>query len=231
MPRTVTLEDDGLFLVVGKFLGVGHPPGYPVHTLISNLFLKLPWGSPALLGHLLSAIFGALACGAAYVCARLLGAAAWAALIGVWLFAASEHFWSQSIITEVYTLNALLFFSIFALLLYLRRSPADGRVWAAAAFLYGVSLANHWPLMALASPGLLLAVVPMWQDLLVRWRRLTGAFLLGVVPPYAWMVWRSLQEPLVSVPGPLRGFDDFTAHLLRRAYVDVDNSPSAGMVR
>ena len=64
MPRTVALEDDGWFLIVGNFLGVGHPPGYPVHTLISNLFLKLPWGSPAFLGHLLSAVFGAFACGA-----------------------------------------------------------------------------------------------------------------------------------------------------------------------
>ena len=63
MPRTVVLEDDGWFLIVGKFLGVGHPPGYPVHTLLSNLFLKIPMGSTAFLGHLLSAVLGALACG------------------------------------------------------------------------------------------------------------------------------------------------------------------------
>ena len=70
MPRTVALEDDGWFLIVGRFLGVGHPPGYPVHTLVSNLSLKMPWGSTAFLGHLLSGILGALACGAVYACAR-----------------------------------------------------------------------------------------------------------------------------------------------------------------
>ena len=229
-PRTVVLEDDGWFLIVGKFLGVGHPPGYPVHTLVSNLFLKIPWGSTAYLGHLLSGIFGALACGAVYVCARLLGAGAVFALIGALLFGVSEHFWAQAIITEVYTLNALFFFGIFALLLYLRRNPGEGRAWTAAAFLYGLSLANHWPLMVLASPGLLLAVVPVWRDVLARWGRLAGTFLLGVVPPYAWMVWRSLQEPQFSFGGPLSTVGDVISHISRRDYAEVDVSPSAGWI-
>ena len=230
MPRAVVLEDDGLFLLVGKFLGVGHPPGYPVQTLVLNLFLKLPWGSTPFLGHMLSAIFGALACGAVYVCARLLGAAAVFALIGAWLFAVSEHFWAQAIITEVYTLNALFFFGTLALLLYLRRNPGDGRAWAAAAFLYGLGLANHLPLMLLASPGFLLAVVPVWRDFLKRWTRLTGAFLLGGVPPYAWMVWHSLREPQFSFVGPLRTLDNVVAHLTRREFASVDTSVSAGWV-
>ena len=228
MPHTVTLEDDGWFLIVGKFLGVGHPPGYPVHTLLSNLFLKLLCGSPAFLGHLLSAVFGAFACGAVYICARLLGTAAAAALIAAWLFGVSEHFWAQAIITEVYTLHALCFFSIFALLLYLRRSPGDGRAWAAAGFLYGISLANHWPLMALASPGLLLAVVPVWKDLVRRLLLLAGAFLPAVLLPYVWMVWRSLQEPTFSFPGPLRTLEEIAAHVTRQIYASVDTSVSAG---
>ena len=227
MPRTVALEDDGLFLIVGKFLGVGHPPGYPVHTVISNLFLKIPWGSEAFLGHLLSGVFGALACGAVYACARLSGVAPAAALIGAWLFAGSEHFWAQAIITEVYTLNALCFFSILAALLYLRRNPSDGRVWAAAAFLFGMSLANHWPLMVVASPALLLAVVPLWRDVVARLRLLAGVFLSSVLVPYVWLVWRSRQEPTFSFPGPLRTLDDIFAHVTRQTYREVDSSVSA----
>ena len=228
MPHTVALEDDGWFLIVGWFLGIGHPPGYPLHTLISSLFLKLPWGSPALLGHLLSAVLGALACGAVYGCTRLLGVSALIALIGAWLFAVSEHFWAQAIITEVYTLNVLCLFGIFALLLYLRRHGDDRRAWVAAAFLYGVSLGNHWPLMVLASPGLLLAALPMWREFTRRLPLLAGTFLLGVVPPYAWMVGRWLQEPAFSFPGTLRSPDDVVAHITRRAYSEVDTSVSAG---
>lgn len=228
MPRTVALEDDGLFLIVGKFLGVGHPPGYPVHTIISNLFLKLPFGSEAFLGHLLSAVFGALTCGAVYACARLLGATPTTALIGAWWLAVSEHFWAQSIITEVYTLNSLCFFGIFALLLYLRRNPGDGRAWAAVAFLYGISLANHVPLMLLATPGLLLAVAPLWRDFLKRLRLLTGVFLPSLVVPYAWMVWRSRQEPEFSFGDQLRTADDVFAYVSRRQYRNIDSSGSTG---
>ena len=228
MPRTVVLEDDGWFLIVGKFLGVGHPPGYPVHTLLANLFLKIPWGSPALLGHLLSAVLGALACGAVYWCARLSGAAALPALTGAWLLAASEPFWSQAVITEVYTLNALLFFGVFGLLLHLRRRPGDGRVWAGAAFLYGLSLANHWPLVLLATPGLALAALPMWRELVARLRLVVGAFLPAVVLPYGWMVLRSLQEPTFSFPETLNSFDRVVAHISREAYADVGSSASSG---
>ena len=88
MPRAVVLEDDGLFLMAGAHLGVAHPPGYPLHTLIVHLFMQLPFGPPALLGHLSSAVTGALACGALFACARLLGAsvglamAAWSVQLG-----------------------------------------------------------------------------------------------------------------------------------------------------
>ncbi len=109
LPRGTVLEDDGLFLMAGEHLGIAHPPGYPVYTVILHLFMKLPFGNPALLGHLSSAVFGALACSAVFLCARLLRAETLPALAAAWLFDASEHVSSQAIITEVYALNALLF--------------------------------------------------------------------------------------------------------------------------
>src|SRR5437879_525351 len=39
-PRTVALEDDGLFVLSSYFLGVEHPPGYPLFTLIGHLFTQ-----------------------------------------------------------------------------------------------------------------------------------------------------------------------------------------------
>ena len=232
MPRVVSLEDDGLFLLVGKYLGIGHPSGYPIHTLLANVFLKIPWGSEALLGHLLSGVLGGFACGAVYACARLYRAGPIAALAGAWLFGASEHFWAQAIITEVYTLNALFFFVIFALLLHLRRNrhndQDNDRAWLALAFISGLSLANHWPLMALAAPGLVLALLPMWREVLRRWWQLAAAFLPAVVAPYLWMAARSAQEPTFSFPGPLDTWDSFWTHIARSGYSEVDTSISAG---
>ncbi len=127
LPRTVVLEDDGLFLMAGAYLGVAHPPGYPLYTLIVHLFTRLPFGDPAFLGHLSSAVLGALACCALYACARLLRASPLPTLTAAWLFGVSEQFWSQAIVTEVYTLNALLFFTVYALLLHGTRHA--GRRW------------------------------------------------------------------------------------------------------
>ncbi len=228
LPHTVVLEDDGLFLMVGAHLGIAHPPGYPLYTWICHAFMQLPFGSPAFLGHLSSAVLGALACGFVYWGARLLGASALPALFAAWLFGASEHFWSQAIIAEVYTLNALLFFAAYALLLHGARDPNRAWPWLCAAAAYGLSLANHWPLMGLATPGLMLAALPAWR---IAMRRLPGMFGVALpcaALPYAWMVWRSQQNPLISFYGPIENWDRFWFYLSRQGYAGIDASPSAG---
>ena len=227
LPHTVMLEDDGLFLMAGAHLGIAHPPGYPLYTLICHLFLQLPATSPAWAGHLSSAVLGAAACGFAFGCARLLGATAVPAIAAAWLLGASEHFWAQAIIAEVYTLHALLFFATYAFLLRAERHPAARWPLAAAAVAYGLSLANHWPLMALATPGLMLAAWPLWRTVRARLPALAGLALLSAGLPYAWMVWRSLQHPVVSFYGPIDSLKDFWFYLSRQGYASVDVSASA----
>ena len=228
LPRTVVLEDDGLFLMAGAHLGVAHPPGYPLYTLLCHLVTWVPFGTVAFLGHLSSAILGALACGGVYLCARLLQAAPVPAVTAAWLFAASEHVWAQAIIAEVYTLNALLFFGTYGLILYGVRHPARPRLWMAAAAGYGLSLANHWPLMGLALPGLLLAVLPAWKSLPVKLPKLVAVSLVSAALPYAWMVVRSWQEPFISFYGPITDWEAFWYYVSRSGYSKVDVSPSAG---
>ena len=228
LPRTVVLEDDGLFLMAGVHLGVAHPPGYPIHTLIVHLFTRLPFGDPTVLGHLSSAVLGALACGVLYCCARLLRASVLPALAAAWLFGVSEQFWSQAIITEVYTLNALLFFAVYALALLAAHDP--GREWSlwCAAVAWGAGLANHWPLMVLATPGLALALLPVWRGVLPRLPRLLAAAFASAALPYAWMVWLSHQGPAISFYGPIDGWDEFWFYVSRQGYGGVDVSPAAG---
>ena len=228
LPRTVVLEDDGLFLMAGVHLGVAHPPGYPLYTLIVHLFTRLPFGDPAVLGHLSSAVLGALACGAVYCCARLLRASPPPALAAAWLFGVSEQFWSQAIVSEVYTLNALLFFAAYALVLLGARGPRRGWPLWCAAVAWGAGLANHWPLMVLATPGLALALLPVWRDVLPRLPRLLAAALAAALLPYAWMVWLSHQAPLISFYGPIDTWSELWFFVSRAGYSGVDVSPSAG---
>ena len=249
MPRTVVLEDDGLFLMAGEHLGISHPPGYPLYTLLCWLFMRLP-GNPAVLGHLSSAVLGAMACATLYVCARLLGSVRLAALGAAWLFGASSHFWSQAIIAEVYTLNALAFFGSYSLILYgvahssaLKPKRGRGRVakaqgrpattswpWVGATAAFGLGLANHWPLTLLALPGLALAAWPARRaQLSVRKLALLAAVALVCAgAPYLAMVLRSWQEPLVSFYGPIRDWDAFWFYLSRGGYAEADASAAAG---
>lgn len=59
--RTVTLVDSGELIVAAATLGVAHPPGFPVYTLVGHLFSLLPFGSVAFRLSFMSAFFGAVA--------------------------------------------------------------------------------------------------------------------------------------------------------------------------
>ncbi len=59
--RTVTLVDSGELILTSAKLGVAHPPGTPLYTILGYLFSKLPFGSIAARISFMSAIFAALA--------------------------------------------------------------------------------------------------------------------------------------------------------------------------
>src|SRR5438477_7810086 len=120
-PRTVALEDDGLFILSSYFLGIEHPPGYPIFTLIGHLFTYLPFGAVAYRVHLASALFGALTGGAAWLCARALIDGRLPAYLAAFALGVSPVFWSQAIIAEVFTLNT--FFLLVLVFMALQACP------------------------------------------------------------------------------------------------------------
>jgi hypothetical protein len=230
-PRTVSLEDDGLFILSSYFLGVEHPPGYPLFTLIGHLFSQLPFGSVAYRVHLTSAFFGGLAGAAAWLCARKLIPGRLPAYLAALGLGFSPVFWSQAIIAEVYTLNA--FFFLVLMYLGLRAcppnaapDPADRRVLPLMAFLFGLSLSNHWPLMLLVAPGFLILLWPRRMELLKRLPLLVFLFLLGLLP-YVWMVYRSVSGIPISFDGPLQSLQEIWYFISRAGYKDVDTSLAA----
>src|SRR5437762_13760952 len=206
-PRTVALEDDGLFILSSYFLGVEHPPGYPLFTLIGHLFTYLPFGSVAYRVHLASALFGALTCGAAWLCARTLIGGRLPAYLAALALGVSPVFWSQAIIAEVYTLNsffflALVFMGLQACPPSTLANPAARRMLPWMALVFGLSLSNHYPLMLLVAPGFVILLWPLRGELLSRFGLLSWLVILGLLP-YAWMVRRSWQALPISFNGPL----------------------------
>jgi hypothetical protein len=231
-PRSVVLEDDGLFILSAWFLGIEHPPGYPLYVLLGKLATLLPVGSPAWRVHALSGLLGALACAVLFLIARRLmpgRAPAYLAALGLGV---SGTFWSQAIIADVYSLHALLLFLLLLLSVAVhqraRAGQGLGALPAVAALCVGLGLANHWPLLLLSAPGVAL----LWLPALPRlWRRLPWLLLwLGVgLLPYVWMVWRSQMQPDISFQGPIDSWGEFLDYVLRRNYAKVDDNPNAGL--
>ena len=58
---TVTLVDSGELIVVARFLGVAHPPGFPLWTMLAHVASLMPWGNVAARVNFASALFAALA--------------------------------------------------------------------------------------------------------------------------------------------------------------------------
>ena len=147
-PSVATIFDDSLELqVVTYTLGIAHPPGYPLYTLLGQLFTLLPLGDPAYRVNMMSAVFGAVAVGFTYALCRQLFCYRASAAVGALALAISPVFWSQATIAEVYTLNA----AFLAATLWLALWAASARDnWPVAvqriyllAVVYGFSLTHH----------------------------------------------------------------------------------------
>jgi hypothetical protein len=115
------------FQVVAPQLGIAHPTGYPLFILMGKLCSLLPFGSMAFRVNLLSALCATAAVLVVYRLIVSLTSDRRAAAIAALALAASRVFWSQAVVTEVYTLNALFVAIILALLIRLIHcSPVGG---------------------------------------------------------------------------------------------------------
>ncbi len=186
---TVGLEDSGELIVASDYLGVPHPPGYPIWTLMT-WFFQWVFHSVTFHGHpnpawavnLFSAVAGAAACGVlALLISRsgmdllrslkkessMLGEkteslfCAAAGIAGGLLLAFGQGMWSQSVIAEVYSLN-ILFQSLLLLFLYRWMcEPKQSKWLILAAFTFGLGITNHQTLMFM---GFSIAVAILFRD-------------------------------------------------------------------
>ena len=189
---SIGMEDAGELATAADVLGVPHPPGYPLWTMLSWLFCRAfgwvtwqGWPNPGWAVALASAVAGAAAVGvlAAVISRSLKGALGGLeggtmvrgiAGIGAALaFAFSPGMWSQSVIVEVYALGALFVSLVMLLALdWLVRRRSRTLVWLGLVF--GLGLTNY--------QVLLLAAVPLGAMVAIRRWRLARSFLAAAVP-------------------------------------------------
>lgn len=190
---------DGFELqVVSATLGIAHPTGYPLFTLLGRAVIALvPLGSPAYRINLMCAAFAALSIPLIYAAGRRVlnrrAPAAMAALI----FAAIPAFWTQASIPEKYTLNALFVSLTLTLAVRWAQSPGESRrLWFyRLAFVYGLSLTHHRTMLLLA-PALIVYGLVVDPKLLRRPKPLLAALGLFAAPLllYAYIPWRAYAQ-------------------------------------
>src|SRR5437764_6160045 len=105
-------EDSGDLLAASATLGIPHPTGYPLFVLLGRLATFIPIGSIAFRINLVAALAAAVSvyalvrlAAALMPSSRRLAGASCAAACAL-LYASSRGAWSQSVLAEVYTLNA-----------------------------------------------------------------------------------------------------------------------------
>lgn len=230
---TVTTEDPGELATALHTLGVAHPTGYPLFTLIGRVFSLLPLGDTVigrlnLLGAVLTALAvflffrtllyllspearalfrgGPAPSGSSTPSAEKLDRVAAAA--GTLVLAFSAVYWSEAVALEVYALH--LVFLALTTRLFLR-ALADGttRSWVLFAFTLGLSFTNHMMTVLLA-PAFLFLFFRTHGFGRAAWRRIGIAAtpFAAALSLYLYLPLRAARNPLMnwgepSTPGAL----------------------------
>jgi len=107
MAPGLTFGDSGDFALAALQLGIPHPTGYPLYTMVGHACIRLwPLLEPVWVLNVLSAVCAASAVALLYLLAVRLLKKRWAAVLPAATFAVTPSFWSHATTAEVYALQA-----------------------------------------------------------------------------------------------------------------------------
>lgn len=215
--RTVPGGDSGELITVARNLGVAHPPGYPLYTLLGHLFSWIPFGTVAWRVNLLSGACDAVAAGLLVYAAGRWAKNVWAGVLAGGLFAGSPLVWRYATVAEVFALNNLFVAALVTLAVLFDENPRP-KIAYLGSFLLGLGLSNHQSLAFYGLP-LVLWVSYRGRAELMRPARLLlllALFVAGLVP----YVYVALAGPRLTLStwGDTGTWAGFWAHVLRREY-------------
>jgi len=181
----VTLEYSGILSTSAKYLGVAHPPGFPVWTLYSWLFVTLlPFSNIAWRVAVGSAVAAALACGLVALMVSRAGTmllettpaftsrkpaeqnllrVVCGSVAGLAL-GLSRTVWRMAVVAEVWALSVLLFAIMLCFLMRWTGRPERRRFLYGALFVFGLLLTSNQELFVV-TPALLLWVILSNEEL------------------------------------------------------------------
>ncbi|HUO57192.1 MAG TPA: DUF2723 domain-containing protein, partial [bacterium] len=214
------MDDSPEIITSAATLGLAHPPGYPLYTLLGRLASLLPLGPVCLRVNLLAGLMGAATCCLLYFTLsrrfQLGLTLAWPFAL-LWMAGASAYPACLSAKNGLYQLTAALLLGIWASLFRGRHRFVF--------FLIGLSLCNHWMSMVVYGVGVAYFLWFHFQERNLgakEWIR-NAAFLTLGLSLYLYLPLRSNLEPLVNWGHPA-GAKSFLMDITRHAYQGRDFS-------
>jgi len=206
-------------------LSIGHPPGYPLYMLAEKIFLFLPVANEAFRGNIFSAVLAVNALFVFFLILRRISFMlfekenALLCAFCVFLSATSYLFWNQSIEAKggIYMLNLLLIFIIIYFVLKLLEQ-FKSRYLYLIAYIYGISLANHWPSMVILLPFFLFLFIKFRKRVNMLQALLSFVFLFMGTSLYLYLPLRSWAETVMRW-AKADTFQNFWWIVLRQGYV------------
>jgi len=210
--------DAGEFQLVGAVLGIAHPPGYALYTMLAKLTtLLLPIGSPAYRVNLFAALTSAA------TLAMLAHAVQWrtrstaAAVLACLVLGLSATFWVQSTTANVRSLTLLFEMATIVALLHWQEGR-EARWLTLAALAFGLGVAHHASLAFLAIP---LAVFVLWVEPGI-WRqpRRWAGPALALIAAFAVWLYLPIRSAMQSAfdPNPISTLRAFREHVMASGF-------------
>ncbi|XP_054423489.1 protein O-mannosyl-transferase TMEM260 isoform X2 [Pteronotus mesoamericanus] len=197
LPPSVPGGDSGELITAAHELGVAHPPGYPLFTLVAKLAIILfPFGSIAYRVNLLCGLFGAVAASLLFFTVFRLSGSYAGGILAAGVFSFSRLTWQWSIAAEVFSLNNLFVGLLMALTVHFEEATTAkerSKIAKIGAFCCGLSLCNQHTIVL---------------------------YVLCIVP---WILFRLLKAKELSLGSLLKLSLYFSAGLLPYIYLPVSS--------
>jgi hypothetical protein len=242
MNPDVQPADSGEFQVAAITLGIPHPPGYPLYTMLGWLFAQVPVGSPYARVTFLSVVASALTlvlvsltiqrlinaykpggtCGANYLPLM-------AGLLGALALGSSTTFWAQATTTNIRSLTA--FFT--ALMLYavswlyqvattVQKDSGTQRTGTAVLALFALALGlgiEHHVSLVFVGAVLGVLVIILITRLRLGWRSIVSALVILAITQLVW-AYLPLRDAAGArfAPGNLTTLSGLLFHIFARGF-------------
>lgn len=224
-------HDSGEVMTCAIVLGIPHPPGYPLYSMLGHLWTYLPIGDLAYRLNLFSAFSLALAGGfLAFTFSRVTHPlAGWVSAL-LYCFAFSP--WRQGDGAEVFALHlCLLSALLMSAVMWAQSNTLRARRWWMfwGCLSFGLAAAHHHTIV-LAVPGVLLYMVLSKRERpwgITPWA--IGVMLVSGFAPYAYLYVRARQKCAMNW-GDCTNFTNLKDHILRKAYGSLALNQSSGTV-